>query len=588
MPAIKRITNENVEVEKKVNYFIDRFNHHVLYGGSEWHMELENQLSLIEKIHFQLTKDPEYRVVYFDNYFSHEYFNDEWTNYPAYKSVHAVIQTYKAANNEKEKKAILNQSTFVKSLEKLLEELRFHMPEQLTKLLMSIFLCAQPLEEHEHVEKLNQVAKLMVSEGYFSGKCFSDLDGVINRIFYNPDSDGYNEKQFPFPAEVKKQDRKKYISARSLENQIRGFKSVMQENPHSGIVILRVFGSVRLPKDFEFEYNGVYFLGSETAKILRVKSSIPKQKEDFAEFFKDNDCFYVATKLQWFSFFNIKYQTRKSVAEQLEYFSSMLNRNLEIDHTDSFITATKSWKFVGGSYAWRPSSTQFSDHELNVLSNNNVFRALGKFGSSPATQHIFSIEPTLIRAIRSDVIADYWQYLEVLIPLNSQGKKQIKDAVSQILLLNEKTTSDNRIFKTMVHAFDFFNGGYDRLGVDYRRMPAIRNKMIRKEVPTEVRALEYPFVQELLREHDKPFDKTYFEKAKQYYQGILTEAYAIRNFDVHSGTGNNRSQIKIQKTLPGLIFRLRGLIFENIKENPTASIEIIIDLMIAKAAQLKK
>jgi hypothetical protein len=31
----------------------------VVYGGTEWHMEVENQLSLIKKIYFQLTKDPE-------------------------------------------------------------------------------------------------------------------------------------------------------------------------------------------------------------------------------------------------------------------------------------------------------------------------------------------------------------------------------------------------------------------------------------------------------------------------------------------------------------------------------------------------
>jgi hypothetical protein len=55
MPGIKRITNDSPEVEAKVNYFIDRYNHHVLYGGTEWHMELENQLSVIEEIHFQLT-----------------------------------------------------------------------------------------------------------------------------------------------------------------------------------------------------------------------------------------------------------------------------------------------------------------------------------------------------------------------------------------------------------------------------------------------------------------------------------------------------------------------------------------------------
>jgi len=588
MPGIQRITNENPDVEAKVNYFIDRFNHHVLYGGSEWHMELENQLSLIEKIHFQLTKDPEYRVVYFDNYFAHEYFNDdeEWESYPSYQNVRKVIIAYKSATTEKDKKQLLNQASFVRALEKLLEELRFHMPEYLMKWLMSIFLCIHPLDEHDHINKLNLLAKLIVSEGYFSGKLLNDLNEVITRIFYNRDEKNYGDGRFPFPAEVKKSERKKYLNARSLENQIRGFKSVMQENPHSGIVIMRIFGSVRLPEDFEFEYNGVYFLGSATKKILKVKNSIPEKKDDFAAFFKDDECFYIAAKIEWFSFFNVKYRMRSVVAEQLDYFSSILHRNLEVDHTDSFIIATNIWKFVGGSYAFRTGAKHYQDYELEVLKDNNVHYALSKCKASPAAQHIFSIEPQLIRALKSGVISDYWQYLESLIPLNNNGGKQIKDIVPRILLINEKNTSDNRIFRTMIDAFDLFNGGYDRLGINPKQMSGIRKKMIGKQVPEPVRKFEYPFIRELLKEHDQVIDGKYYEKARQYYHGILTEAYAIRNFDVHAGTGNNRSLIKIQKSLPGMVFRLRGLLFDEIKQHPNISMDIIISLLYEKSGKL--
>jgi hypothetical protein len=336
MPVIKRITNDNPAVEAKVNYFIDRYNHYVLYGGSEWQLELENQLSLIEKIHFQLTKDPEYRVVYFDNYFAYEFFNDdeEWESYPSYQPVKKVIVAYKATSIEKEKKQLLNQASFVRASEKLLEELRFHMPEQIMKLLVSIFLCEMPLEEHEHIEKLNLVAKVMVSEGYFSGKSLEDLNGVITRIFYNHAEKRYGESQFPFPEEIKKGERKKYLNKRSLENQIRGFKSVMQENPHEGVVIMRIFGSVRVPGDFDFRYNGVFFLGSETLQIKKVKASISGNNAHFIDFFKDEDCFYVAATLKWFSYYNIKHQMRGAVRNQLDYVGAMLKRSLEVDHTD--------------------------------------------------------------------------------------------------------------------------------------------------------------------------------------------------------------------------------------------------------------
>ena len=485
MPAIKRITNDNSDVEAKVNYFIDRFNHHVLYGGTEWHMELENQLSMIEKILFQLTGDPDHWVVYIDNYLGHEYFNDplHWKRYPAYENVAKVISAYKVAKNVTEKKQLLDQSSFQKGLERLREELSFHMPENLMSLLMSIFLCAEPLEGHEHIEKLNLVTKLMVSEGYFCGKSYNDLHEVINRIFYNRNEKSYGDRQFPFPAEVKKSGRKKYLNARSLENQISGFKSVMQRNPHHGIVVMRVFGSIRLPDDYEFRYNDVYFLGPKAKKILKIKATIPEQNKDFIEFFKDEDCFYLASNQEWFSYFNIKYRMREFVREQLEYVSAILHRSMEVDHTDSFITATRQWKFVGGTYSFASDATRFRSDQLDVLNNNNVYKALAACKKSPAAQLIFSTEPQLIRALKSGITADYWQYLEALIPMNLKGKKQIKEVVPKILLLNEKVTSDNRIFKTMIHAFDILNGGYSTLGVDIREISGIRRQLINKKVP---------------------------------------------------------------------------------------------------------
>jgi len=266
-----------------------------------------------------------------------------------------------------------------------------------------------------------------------------------------------------------------------------------------------------------------------------------------------------------------------------------LHRTLEVDHTDSYITASKAWTYIGGSNAFRTAPTQYHPYELVPLANNDIFKKLGKFKASPAAQIMYSIEPQLIKALKSKISADYWQYLESLIPpkiVGDRANKQVKDTVSRILLLNEKITSDNRIFETLIHAFDLFNGGYDRLGVEYKAMPAIQKQMRQRQVPAPVRKLNYPFVAELLKEHDAPMDAAYYEKARQYYQGILTEAYAIRNFDVHAGTGNNRALIKIQKTLPGMIFRFRGLIFDAIKEYPNATIDIIMGMLIEKAEKL--
>src|SRR5690349_10947400 len=96
--AILRITNENHDVQEKVNYFINRFKHFLNNSGIEFQFEIENQLSLLQKIDFQLANDNQYRFVYLDNYLENELFNNSelWSEYNSYKPVEKQINDYNA------------------------------------------------------------------------------------------------------------------------------------------------------------------------------------------------------------------------------------------------------------------------------------------------------------------------------------------------------------------------------------------------------------------------------------------------------------------------------------------------------------
>ncbi|RZK70169.1 MAG: hypothetical protein EOO85_21420 [Pedobacter sp.] len=184
MPALKKISNTNQSVADKVNYFIDRFTHSNQYGGYEFHLEIENQLSLIEKIYFNLNADPNYKREIFEVYFSHEIINKEdlWTEFPSYKKVLPVFKSYLAAT-KKERPRILDSSSFNRDLESLTAELRHQMPDVLFNALMSNILCKYGIHEHQHIEKLDFISRMIVSEGLFSGKSMTEISEIVDRIF---------------------------------------------------------------------------------------------------------------------------------------------------------------------------------------------------------------------------------------------------------------------------------------------------------------------------------------------------------------------------------------------------------------------
>ncbi|SDG23937.1 hypothetical protein [Chitinophaga filiformis] len=75
MPRIFSITNDNKQVEKKANFFSEWFHLYTTNLGINHLFELENPLSLIDKIIYQLENNSlDYAFPYLKNYFSHEYF----------------------------------------------------------------------------------------------------------------------------------------------------------------------------------------------------------------------------------------------------------------------------------------------------------------------------------------------------------------------------------------------------------------------------------------------------------------------------------------------------------------------------------
>lgn len=578
MPAIKKINNKNPNVEAKVNYFIDRFIHCVAYLGSEWDLDLENQLSLIDKVSFYIENN-EFRVDYYENYFSHELFSNEdiWKEYPAFARLKPFLLELRGAKPRAFKESVIRDNSFHEAVLQLSKELRAGMPEILFKSLMSIINCSYTLNEHNHINKLNLLAKLIVSEGFFSGKKRIEISELINRIF-NKDL-----KRFPVPIEVKRKDEKKYVNSNNLVNQLSGFKTIMQDKKESSSVLMKIYGGHNFPDNFYFHYCGIRFYGKMHPRVLKLHSTTENHR--CQDFFSKENYLLVLAKIDYFSAESIVSRMSEATKEQIDYISTSLARSLNLDDTPNYILLDYKWKIKGFSISSQKHSSFYEFNQLKAL-NNNPFSILKAVKASPAKDKLLSCENLYVQAHKNEKVALYWQYLEALLPLDKNGKKQIRYLLPNLLLLTEKEIIDHRILSTLLNSINFINGGIELLGIEIGDLPKVRNELVKGRIPKEVRRVDYAFLQELVKQYDLSLDKAYFENAQRFYLQILKETYGNRNFDVHAGIQSEKSNMKIKRCVPRMISRLRWVIFDEIKAYPNADFDTVIQNLIIRSNKL--
>jgi hypothetical protein len=556
-----RITNENLSVQEKVNYFIARFNYFLSNAGISFQFDVESQLSLLEKVDFQIKGNLDNCVTYVDEYFKNPLFDNEelWENYSLFTELKKYINDYDnsppTTSTKNHKKGILMGSGFHEVLEKLIVELKDKMADNLGEDLISVFQCKYPLTEHDHIYKLNLLAQLIISGGFFSKKTNAEVNEIIERIFRKG-------KDFPYPPDVKTgEERKAYWDEGLLSNQIKGFTSLLRRDTASEIIITKLYGA-ELPVDFEYEYDGVKFLGIDHPMISQVKKGINKKLE---EIFEPGEYIFISVPLKVFSDISIFEKIVEATKNQIRYFSSRLGYQFMLDQKKNFIVIDNDLRIVSYRLSLNRRKT-VNPFQLEDLLNGTT-EILKNEKETLLANWFLEKEHLFTNALTSVVMSDLWIYIEALLPstLLPEGVR-IKELVSTIMLIEEEKEQQERIITQLTMTFTNYNG-HELLGIDYNELRRIEIALDQHEIPDEIRKVNDPFVKELLIEFDKPLDSIYLNKAKEYYSSMLTEAYGNRNSYVHQGLNNDAVVIKLEKTLPYLIARFRWILIDAIKLN---------------------
>ncbi len=119
---------ENPEIEKKINLFLDYFRFVSEHIGLIDDLPLENHLSLVEKIIFQIKHNPNHRVSYIGNYLTNPLLKDPFIKkFSTFAGLEPLIKEY---NRSGEKKALSEVTLILKVISKSYKK---NFPRELSK-----------------------------------------------------------------------------------------------------------------------------------------------------------------------------------------------------------------------------------------------------------------------------------------------------------------------------------------------------------------------------------------------------------------------------------------------------------------------
>lgn len=584
MSVIGIIRNENKLLEEKANFFSDYFAFYTDQVGSFYETELENPLSLIEKILFQLeTNKHNEKARYIYNYLRHDYFTDRifLKQFSSFNPLIDQIAEYKSLKetdsiklNKLRLKWLKNSTNFQINLKLLKTELEEFMFRKAFENILQMLTCSHKLKEHSNAIKY--LSKILVTEALFKGRSKYEIKNVFLRVLSN------DIKEFPFPKTVNsEEERIIYIQNRDFAKQFQGLVNFLFEEPSDYFIIVKVLGTT-LPDDTIFKYNGIDFISQNSEKIKYLKESILKLESYYSEkYFSENSHLFALIPLKVFRDNILIDEIIPILQDAIIYLELILNKFLSIDRENYLYTT--DFTNCGYKFNSNESIKKIDKKDIEIL-NDNPYEFLKEFNGE-AKDHILKHEKIFIHAIHFNNLEELWQYLENLLPIKVG---EIISTVSSLILLNEKYLRSKKLINFLRTNVLPWNFDYHRLNIDPGKYVSLFNEIGRSKTNNFFQSLDYPFFEELKFIKQKKHTKKRYMDLKEYYSRILLELYESRNTITHQNLIHYRAKIKLNYSVPNIIIRLRWVIFGYIRKYPHYTFQNIIQKAIEDANNLIK
>jgi hypothetical protein len=262
----------------------------------------------------------------------------------------------------------------------------------------------------------------------------------------------------------------------------------------------------------------------------------------------------------------------------------VLDRDLSVDTTKNYVRFFKAMKYGGMGWSSRQFDNDIAESIINEL-NDNPYKILRKI-KGESVEWFLKYESLFVIARKNNALSDYWLYLETLLSFN-RTDKQVMGIVSSIMLTNEEFIMNRRVLSTLMYIFLPIWDGPRLLNVTQEKWKKIIASIRKGRISKEIRKFDYPFVKELVSEYDSKLDHVFYKKSKDYYYGILIEAYEYRNFFIHRGLDGEALKAKLAVTLPNIIDRMRWAILKELKGGKeNIPFDLVIDDLVKKGESL--
>jgi len=581
----------DANIETKVNFFADYFNHLNKNLGKYSYLEFETPLSLCSKVAFQIEENPQRRVEYLNYHLKHDFFdaNDFTYSFKYYKKLHPFIDEYlregKGERKEKSKKDkwITDNPIFLRTTKKYINELEVRQIEVVTKMLIKMLSCRCKLKDHK--ESIIYLIRIIVSHLRFSDKREKEIENLIGSLINKNNG-------FPLPKSIRFQKGKEkydemvktFFEELNLEAQFRGIVNFEESNKNVGYNLIRIH-KLQLSADESIKYGSVEIFNPNNKKLDAIKAK--SQEKDVKilsseAFVNTKDTSIAVVEGLW----NDKRTLRQSIIEvqkAIDHINLKLELNSYLDPYEIRWTSD----FEGMNYLGNLNKIiELSEDDMEKVKDDNLFQLLND-NPSNAAKRLLSAEKFYHRAQISNDVSDYWHYLECIIPLkklaNGKYDKQVKSACASILLVNRKGRFHNDV------SYDLF-WLLRRPSLNYSEKNFLSdvelNSLFNDWVTIYKKAASfecYPIVKELRKIYKERNLIDNIKNEYKYFYGIFHELYEIRNTYIHGGVTNGYAEKKLSLIVPKLIELIRGEILLEVEKRKRIEMEEVIEKIVAKS-----
>jgi len=586
LPFIHQIIHPDSLVQKKVNFFADYFRFVTENIGVFDDLEIENYLSLIEKIIFQVESNVDHCPKYLDCYFSHPLLKKDNKYLKEFKQFSILQNQIKAYHQSgtltKKSNWIKGNSLFITSLIAFKRELMRNMFKSALKAIKLMLKDDHELDEY--CDDIKYYTNILVSEFLLNDRTKKDLDKVFQRIMT------VETNKFPFPKsliEIYKgqnvdEAKKRFIEGRTFDQQFEGIYNILKEKGNKHYFLFRIKG-INAKSDFSFKYNRVTFYHPNHKKLKEIRRVIENRlTKDFFDF---TPMLIASVKIDYYSSEIAVQEAINIINREVEFLNSVCKANA---HIEIFCYLwTSDFKDVRCHINMDEKGHMVDEFDIKRL-EDSPFKFL-RITNYKCKNHILKYEYLFIKAISTHSLPDYWHYLETLIPTKENNEKQIIEVVSSILILSDEKYDKSRIRNYIINAILPFSASAESLGISRNRQVAYTNQIINNnQVPFGdiEKEITNPLLCGLFKFLSDPYSKSKLKEKKEYYSRILWELQAQRNSIIHSGYGNENAMILLKGTLPNLINRFRRTLFDAMENNKENTFKGLIDNLKKKSEAL--